>query len=205
MSTTRIPLFPLEVVLLPESVLPLHIFEPRYREMTRHCIENSVEFGVVRQREHGVVAIGCTAEITQTLKEYEDGRFDLLTIGRRPFRIQSLVEEKSYYEAEVEFLRDEPAVASTQRVALLAKFAELHQVLFGQPAPTIDAEEVDSLAYVVGAELPLELDFKQVLLETRSESERQRLLLSHMEDWLPIATRQQHIKKIAGGNGHGLH
>ena len=83
MSTTRIPLFPLEVVLLPESVLPLHIFEPRYREMTRHCIENSAEFGVVRQREHGVVAVGCTAEITQTLKEYEDGRFDLLTIGRQ--------------------------------------------------------------------------------------------------------------------------
>jgi len=95
MATERIPLFPLETVLLPEAAMPLHIFEPRYKEMVRVCLEEEREFGVVQQRESGIVSVGCTAEITQTLKEYEDGRLDLLTFGRRPFRVRGVIEEKS--------------------------------------------------------------------------------------------------------------
>jgi len=205
MADERIPLFPLEVVLLPESVLPLHIFEPRYKEMIRRCLNEPLEFGVVQQREEGIVAVGCTAEITQTMKEYEDGRFDLLTYGRRPFRVRAVIEEKSYFEADVDFLADSPAGPRQQQSQLLAKYVELHKLIFGQDPPAQDPEDFESVAYAAAGELPLELDFKQALLETRSESERQSLLLDRIEKWIPLATHQQRIKKVAGGNGHGLH
>lgn len=205
MPTDRIPLFPLDVVLLPEAVLPLHIFEPRYREMVRRCLAEFLEFGVVQQKEQGIVAVGCTAEITQMLKEYDDGRMDLLTLGRRPFRIREVVEEKSYFEADVEFLADVPSGLLPQQAQLLAQYAALHQILFKQEPPPLEAEDAESVAYVVAGELPLELEFKQALLEIRSESERQRLLLARIEEWIPQATRQKRIQKAAGGNGHGLH
>ena len=77
-----LPLFPLEVVLLPGTPLPLHIFEPRYKEMIGECRANSAPFGVVRALEDGIADIGCTAEIVTVTKEYPDGRLDL--IARRP-------------------------------------------------------------------------------------------------------------------------
>ncbi len=205
MASERIPLFPLEVVLLPEAVLPLHIFEPRYREMTRRCLAEFIEFGVVQQKESGIVAVGCTAEITQTLKEYEDGRMDLLTLGRRPFRIREVIEEKSYYEANVEFVADEPSGMLPSQARLLEQYAALHKILFNQDPPALDPSEAESVAYIAAGELPLDLDFKQTMLELRSEPERQKLLLDRIEEWIPQATRQKRIQKVAGGNGHGLH
>jgi ATP-dependent Lon protease len=204
MPTERIPLFPLDVVLLPDAILPLHIFEPRYRELVRLCLDQGIEFGVVQQHEQGIAAVGCTAEVSQLLKKYDDGRMDILTIGRRPFRVHNVVEEKPYYEADVEFLDDQPGAPLDVQIKLLKKYDELHRILFGQAPPHLDADEVSSVAYSAAAELPLEAENKQRLLETRSEGERQRFLLERIEKWLPVAQHQQRIKKIAGGNGHGL-
>lgn len=205
MATQRIPLFLLEVVLLPDAVLPLHIFEPRYKEMIRRCIGESLDFGVVLQRDAGIASVGCTAELQQTLKEYPDGRLDILTLGRLPFRIHRVIEEQSYFEAEVDFLDDQPGGSLDFQKQLLLKFSKLHQILFQQDPPQWEHEEVFSVAYSVASELPLDLDFKQTLLETRAERDRQRLLLERIEEWIPTVAHQQHIKKIAGGNGHGLH
>jgi ATP-dependent Lon protease len=76
----RIPLFPLNVVLLPGGDLPLHIFEPRYRRMIHQCIENETEFGMLLSLPKGVVRVGCTAEIVDVAKRYDDGRMDILAI-----------------------------------------------------------------------------------------------------------------------------
>ena len=68
-----LPLFPLEVVLLPGTPLPLHIFEPRYKEMIGECLATSAPFGVIRALENGIAEVGCTAEIITVTKEYPDG------------------------------------------------------------------------------------------------------------------------------------
>lgn len=204
MPAERIPIFPLELVLLPEAALPLRIFEPRYREMIRLCLGTRIEFGVVQQHEHGIAAIGCTAEIAEVLKEYEDGRMDILAVGRRPFRVLHVTEEKAYYQADVEFLANEPGHSPEVQARLLAKYAELHQVLFAQPPPELDPDDVFSVAYAAAAELPLDAGARQLLLEVRGERERQRILLDRIEEWIPTATHQQRVKKSAGGNGHGL-
>jgi Lon protease-like protein len=84
---TLIPLFPLDVVLFPGTPLPLHIFEPRYKEMIAECRAQDRAFGVVRALEQGLADVGCTAEIVTVVKEYPDGRLDLVAEGRQRFEI----------------------------------------------------------------------------------------------------------------------
>ena len=94
-----LPLFPLEVVLLPGTLLPLHIFEPRYREMTADCVAKKKPFGVVRSKEEGIAEIGCTAEILTVAKQYPDGRSDIVTRGQRRFEVLQVNQERSFLQA----------------------------------------------------------------------------------------------------------
>src|SRR5581483_5119210 len=80
-----VPLFPLEVVLFPGMALPLHIFEPRYKEMIGELLQAGQPFGVVRAVDNGIAEIGCVAEIVEVTKTYEDGRLDIMTQGQSRF------------------------------------------------------------------------------------------------------------------------
>src|ERR1700722_1770912 len=104
-----IPLFPLDVVLLPSMPLPLHIFEPRYKEMIAHCLEGGLEFGMVLAANNSVTPVGCTAKILRKIREYPDGRLDILTEGRSPFQLVETLSEKAYYQGVVEYLTDIPS------------------------------------------------------------------------------------------------
>src|SRR5438046_8911404 len=104
MRPERIPLFPLNVVLLPGAELPLHIFEPRYRQMVKDCLEEKSEFGMVLSLDKGVARVGCTAEIVQVAKRYPDGRMDILTIGRADLRHVEIFAETTSLERQVESL-----------------------------------------------------------------------------------------------------
>src|SRR6266849_8368252 len=112
-----IPLFPLDVVLFPGVPLPLHIFEPRYKEMIGECLAQHHSFGVVRAVEQGLAEVGCTAEIVTVVKEYPDGRLDLVTEGRQRFEVVRVNQERSFLQAEVLMIHDEPG-APTQAETL---------------------------------------------------------------------------------------
>src|SRR5579885_423813 len=105
MRPERIPLFPLNVVLLPGALMPLHIFEPRYRRMVRECLEAKSEFGMLLAIPNGIAGTGCSAEILEVVKRYEDGRMDIITIGRVPFRIVELFTEDPLLEGKVDYLK----------------------------------------------------------------------------------------------------
>src|SRR5204862_8160645 len=107
MQQGLLPLFPLQVVLLPGSQLPLHIFEDRYKEMIGEVLRDKLEFGVVLASEKGIVNTGCTATVDRVLREYPDGRLDILTRGRRRFEILLLNEERSFLRGAVEFFDDD--------------------------------------------------------------------------------------------------
>ena len=107
MQDALLPLFPLEAVLLPYNVLPLHIFEERYKEMIGLAIREKSEFGVVQAGDKGILNLGCTAHIEKVVNEYPDGRMDILTVGRRRFEILFLDQEKSYLRGAVNFFDDE--------------------------------------------------------------------------------------------------
>jgi Lon protease-like protein len=119
--STLLPLFPLDVVLLPGTPLPLHIFEPRYREMVSECLSQEKRFGVVRAKDEGVAEIGCTAEILTVTKKYPDGRMDIVTEGRERFEVMQVNQDRSFLQAEVLYLRDEPGKATADELAQAQK------------------------------------------------------------------------------------
>ncbi|MGH9567915.1 MAG: LON peptidase substrate-binding domain-containing protein, partial [Candidatus Angelobacter sp.] len=88
-------LFPLDLVLFPGAPLPLHIFEPRYKEMVNECLEQKKVFGMVRARENAVAEVGCTAIVLKLNKQYEDGRLDISTEGKQRFSIVSLNHDRA--------------------------------------------------------------------------------------------------------------
>jgi len=206
MSTNpvRIPLFPLDIVLFPGQAVPLHIFEPRYRQMTRYCIDSQNPFGIVRATGVTLAQTGCSAMIIKVLKEYEDGRSDILTAGQNAFRLLRTHEEKPYMEADVEYLEEDfigVDFAVSERLEELCD--QCHRLIYGQDAPKFETEGGISLAYHVASELPIELAMRQKLLEIRSESERQAQLVSHLTEWYPRLQRRERVRGKAAGNGHG--
>lgn len=205
MKPTRIPLFPLDVVLLPGAPLPLHIFEPRYKIMIARCMSEAIEFGVVLAADKGVAHIGCTAEISQKIKDYPDGRMDIITEGRSVFHLLKLLEEKEYYEALVDYPPEDSArVDSRKEARLTHMFQQVHQLLAGEEWAVAHTDPDISLAYRLAALLPLELAEKQELLEMRAEHTRQEFLMRWLIAFLPQLERRVRMRKRAGGNGHGL-
>ena len=171
----RFPLFPLGIVLLPEEVVPLHIFEERYKLMIGQCIEEEREFGIVWLSDSGLRDIGCTATITELLETLEDGRMNILVRGTTPFRLLRRIEELPYPAGEIELLDDDgtdPEPASLE--ATRERYAELVERLT-ESRP--DDAQLESLgAYGIAATIDFAHDAKQSLLESRSEDERLTML-----------------------------
>ena len=198
-----LPLFPLDVVLFPGTPLPLHIFEPRYKEMIGECLAEHRNFGVVRAVEQGLADVGCTAEIITVVKEYPDGRLDLVTEGRKRFELLRVSQERAFLQAEVLMIDDEPGAAPK---ADTARAVQLHSDLLAVAGAKQDLSAADPalLSFYLAGSLPLDLDFKQRLLSLRSEPERISLLISYLETILPNLRRAATARERAGGNGHVL-
>lgn len=206
MSTpaTRIPLFPLNIVLFPGQAVPLHIFEPRYREMTSHCLDAQSPFGIVLLHDGKLAQTGCSAMIVKVLKEYEDGRSDILTAGQNAFRLIRTYNEKSYMEADVLYFDEDFTNVDSEMSARLETLCnQCHQLLYGEDAPRFETEGGISLAYHVASELPVDVTTRQSLLEIRSEAERQARLVAYLTDWYPQLQKREHVRGKAAGNGHG--
>jgi ATP-dependent Lon protease len=206
MRPDRIPLFPLNVVLLPGADLPLHIFEPRYRKMVRDCLDNKSEFGMLLALSDGVAGTGCTAEILEVVKTYDDGRMDILTVGREPFRVVQLYTDDPLLEGAVDYLEDHcaPESPGTQK-SLVEIYEACHTLVFGDYPH--DAEAPDGqqqLSYVIASKLPMDLLWKQRVLELRTEPERQERLLAYLRDWAPHLQNVETQHRRAAGNGSGL-
>ncbi len=208
MRPTRIPIFPLDVVLFPGMTLPLHIFEPRYKVMVARCLDEPIEFGMVLAENKAVASIGCTTEIVRKIKDYPDGRLDIITEGRAVFRLVEVLEEKEYYEGIVEYPPDDVSTQDPKTEAHLRElFQQYRTLLTSEPWVASDrtpsAKGVSkSLAFSMAAELPLDLRVRQVLLEMKSEDFRRDFLTRWVRDSLPALVDQQRMRK-RGGNGHG--
>jgi Lon protease-like protein len=188
------PIFPLELVLLPGVPLPLHIFEPRYKEMIAECLDQKKPFGVVRASSDGVADIGCTAEIMSVTKKYDDGRMDILTRGVERFEEIQVNQERSFLQAEISLVQDEDddedtdkdepgqpmAEMVTQAVRLHAEIAKL-----AGTEPSGPDEQAANLSFLLAGSLPLDLDFKQSLLSTLSEAKRLEAVIGYLEAILP--------------------
>jgi Lon protease-like protein len=210
MEEILLPLFPLELVLLPEEPLPLHIFEDRYREMIGECLRAKTsgfgrqDFGVVLAKGQEISNVGCSAEVVNVTRKYDDGRMDILAVGRRRFEILLTNAEKSYLRASVEFFDDEgsdtPGEAEAENAIRLFQevMRRLHQA---SDMPVHLPRPYRYLSFRLGASLPLALEFKQRLLSLRNEPERLQQVVHAMRQLVHQMEVVQEARKKAGGNG----
>jgi Lon protease-like protein len=172
---SEFPLFPLGLVALPGEVIPLHIFEERYKTMMGRCLATENEFGIVWLSDDGLRDIGCACEIERVLERLDDGRMNLLVRGTRPIRVLERQSHLPYPAGVVEFLHDreedrEHELADQARAA----YADLVRRATDRE---LEAAELDSLtAYAMAATVDFGLDAKQGLLDLRSENARLRLV-----------------------------
>ena len=199
---TLLPIFPLPMVLFPTIPLPLHIFEPRYKEMITECLEQNAVFGIVHAKQEEMAEVGCTARILDVIKRYEDGRLDILTQGQRRFEIVRVNQERSFLRAEVTYFEDEGTDAAGEAREQLLHLHKQLLALSGEQNPEIPSEGAPALAFEVAARVPLDLEFKQSLLTLRSEAERVSTLIAYYQALIPKISRALHIRTKAGSNGH---
>jgi Lon protease-like protein len=205
MAPLRLPLFPLNVVLFPGADMPLHIFEPRYRQMVRECLDAKAPFGMLLALPNGMAGTGCTAEILEVTNRYEDGRCDILTIGREPFRVIELFSDEPLMRGEVDFLEDRAAPVNPRISRELVELYETcHTLIFDDYPRDLDDTGEAMMSYRIAAKLPMDLLWKQRILELRCEAERQERLVAYLREWAPHLQRVDVLRSRAAGNGHGL-
>jgi Lon protease-like protein len=205
MQPDRIPLFPLNVVLFPGEPLPLHIFEPRYRRMVRECLDAKTQFGLLLALSDGVARVGCSAEILEVTKRYDDGRMDILTVGRHRFRIVDLFTEDPLLQGNVDYLLDEDSTPDPRKKKELIDLYEVcYTLLFSGMPRNIDDPGLDQISFAISGVLPIDLLWKQQILELHSEVERQDRLLGYLREWAPHLQKVETLRTRTAGDGHGL-
>ena len=200
LRVAEIGLFPLQLVLLPGEERPLHIFEPRYRELIGECLESGGDFGLVLADDTGMREIGTRASVREVLERFPDGRLNILVEGGERFRLVELTEGRTFATAEVDDLPDEDDEPSEEEVErCLAAYRRLLD------AADAEVDELDlvgeSLAFQIGRRVDLGTDVKQDLLELRSERERVARLAPLLDRAAEAVRRERAIRERATGNG----
>ena len=196
----EIGLFPLELVLLPTERVPLHIFEPRYKELIGECLEEGREFGLVLEDEGGRREIGTRAAVIEVLQVFDDGRMNVVVEGGERFRLVELTSGREFLTGEVEAVEDEPDPPADEDVAsALAVYRRLVEVA------EAEVEEPDLTSSDLSFQLASRVDFghelKQELLELRSERDRLRRLAEILERAVEAMALEKEVRERAAGNG----
>ena len=208
-TEVTIPIFPLGVVLLPGMDLPLHIFEERYKILIGECLKNDDEFGVVYYSGKMILRVGCTAKITEILRNYDDGKMDIMTIGKRRFHIRDIFESKEYLEARVEFFQDLPIEEDEVMENLIHRGKhELKQLtsVMGKRDDTQLLENLDpeSLSFLIAATHGFTPEEKQKFLELTSTRQRLEMSIESLQKIIERLTLSKEIKRIFGGKDNSV-
>jgi Lon protease-like protein len=196
----RFPLFPLGLVLLPTEMVPLHIFEERYKLMIGRCIEEESEFGVVWLAEGGLREVGCSAAVTEVLERMDDGRMNILVRGGRPFQLARRIEDMPYPAGDVEFLDDDPAEPEAELAeGARERYADLVEQVTGERPGGEQLADLDS--YGMAATIELSPEPKQALLEERSEDARLRVVGELFELARARLEKAEEAQESAQSNG----
>jgi Lon protease-like protein len=202
MAATRehFPLFPLGIVLLPREIVPLHIFEERYKLMIGECLDEDQEFGIVWLADDSLKEVGCAARITRVLERFEDGRLNILVEGTTPFRLERRIGDLPYPAGDVELLSDEPGGDETALERTRSTYADLvEEVTDARPEPEVLSELG---AYGMAATLDIAPAAKQALLELRSEPARLEQLDALFAEALNRIKTAAKVAEQASANGH---
>ena len=165
----KIPLFPLNIVVLPFEEVPLHIFEPRYKKMIKESVENDTPFGIVLNNNGSIDNIGCSLNVTKIIKHYKTGEYDLIATGNKCFQVLDKVKKEDLWIGDIEYM-DTPIIENDKILKLVQnKYIELLIKLGKDENFEIYLEREISFQFLIGITLPLDLKRNILLLENESE------------------------------------
>jgi Lon protease-like protein len=197
---TELGLFPLGLVLLPGERMPLHIFEPRYKELIGECLAEERPFGIVLADDSGLHEVGTEASVIEVLERFDDGRLNIVVEGGERFRVVELTSGRAFQTGEVEEVADEDVEVDQEDAAkALGLFQELRELVGS------DVEEPEpgdpALSFALASRVDFGLDPKQRLLELTSEAERLTLVIELLEGALTAVREEQTRRELASRNG----
>jgi Lon protease-like protein len=194
------PLFPLGLVALPGELIPLHIFEERYKTMMDECMREEREFGIVWLADDGLREIGCACEIERVLERLDDGRMNLLARGTRPFRVVERQAHLAYPAGVIEFVEDRDADADPELAESAHEaYAELVKLATDRDPDPGELSELG--AYAMAATIDFGLEAKQGLLDLRSENARLKLVTRLLRAAIKRLEFVEHAQERARSNG----
>ncbi len=199
-----IPLFPLNVVLMPGAPMPLHIFEDRYKQMVDECLREESEFGMVFADEAGTRKVGCTAKIVELVERYDDGRMLILVEGSRRFKLNNVLTGKPYYVGEIEFFEEEPEESDVQALAEEC-IALLERVVEAATEGSVGIEiepPYRNLSFAIAGRVEFEAETRQQILELTSERARLEKVKELLTSAAERLERERQSREKAQTNGH---
>jgi len=203
----EIPLFPLGVVLLPGTLLPLHIFEERYKEMIGECLAENREFGIVYFSGDEINRIGCSAQIVKLLKTYENGEMDIITVGTNRFFIKELDETQACFQAKIVLFDDDPEEETDELKQLVISginlLEELRSVTGIESDEAVFKEESDirKVSFLISGNDGFRPTEKQNFLEMTSTKKRLKNAVGALKKVIQRARLSLEIQEIINGNG----
>lgn len=201
-SIDSLPLFPLGLVLYPDEQLPLHIFEERYKDLTHYCLDHEVAFGIVLAEDGRIADVGTTARIERVVTEYDDGRMDIVVEGEKRFRIVEVHDDKSYYTADVDLLREaEGDLDLDLKERVITQHMKLLELAGRTVRPDL-YDDVAHLSFVLAQNAGLDPSQKQEVLRLSTESERIEYLIDHFESLIPRVEQTEDLRRRIRSNGH---
>lgn len=200
-----IPLFPLNVVLFPQSQLPLHIFEERYKILISECITHDSVFGINLVHEQQMRSIGCTAAVKEVTKRYDDGRMDIIVEGHSRYTLHNLIDAPHPYQSgRITWYNDVREDVDEQ---LRSKAVHLHNEFVKTVFQgTVHQVAIDDLrktrAFHLVQKSGLDLVQRQVFLSMNSENTRLGFLINHLESMLPLLVSKKQVEELAKNDGY---
>ena len=192
-------LFPLEIVLLPGELVPLHIFEPRYRELIGECLDEDGEFGLLFADDRGVRELGTRARVVEVVERFDDGRLNIVVAGGERFRVLERTSGRTYQTAEVESVEDDEGELPPEEVERVRRlYRRVAEIAGSEPDELGDAQ----LSFGVAARIDFGPEMKQRLLELRSEPARLRLLARLLETAQEALSQVEARRRRAQSNGN---
>ena len=180
-ATHFLPLFPLGIVAFPGELVPLHIFEPRYKQLISESADNGMRFGVVTFFQGGLASVGTEMKLERTLRKYEDGKMDIVTRGLRVFRLKSFqhdVEGKLYSGGQVSYGKNDPSFEPDAQAVLVQSYNRMTQRAGSRRL--IAAPYPENLSFFIGHDVGLTQAQELQLLAMPVERERQAYLIQHL-------------------------
>lgn len=202
----QLGLFPLNLVLFPQSAYPLHIFEEKYKSLISDCIENRSVFAISFTNGDRIAEYGCTASVHSVENYYPDGKMDIIIVGCEKYKLIDFRDSQSLYlTAEVEIVQEQE---ETINIALLTECIELYNSIIGHipmfrvPKTTIDDLKDKIASYFLAQKSGLIPRQKQTLLEMNSENARLEYIREHLEKIKPADDKTFEIDKLIRNDGY---